>query len=404
MLRRTIKVWANVPMAPPDPILGITEAFKKDSNPNKINLGVGAYRDDKGKPWILPSVRKAEQLLRESDKEYDPISGNAKFCQLSQELTFGKKMDNIATVQTISGTGALRLAGEFLKLFSPADVYLPNPSWGNHKPIFVNSGLAVKEYTYYDPKTCGFNMAGMLKDIKAIKSNSIILLHACAHNPTGVDPKPEQWQKILETIVDKKHTVLMDMAYQGFSSGDPTKDASALRLFTKHSNDLNALLVCQSFAKNFGLYGERVGTLSVVGKDNEEKERLMSQLKKTIRPMYSNPPIHGSKLVRLILSTPELKEQWHKDLLTMSSRIFNMRSTLRSNLEKLESKLNWSHITTQIGMFCYSGLTAQEVERLKNEFSIYLTKDGRISMAGVSSDNVNYLASSIHTVTSTRSQ
>eukprot|EP00835_Amoeboradix_gromovi_P002435 NODE_138_length_17968_cov_0.291175.p3 type:complete len:404 gc:universal NODE_138_length_17968_cov_0.291175:16129-17340(+) len=402
MLRRQISIWSKVELGPADPILGISEAFFKDSNPNKINLGVGAYRDSKGKPWILPSVRQAEKLLKEADKEYDPISGSAKFCKLSQELKFGQVFDNIATTQTISGTGALRVAGEFFKAFYDKPVYLPNPSWGNHTPIFKNSGLQVQTYKYYDPSTCGLDFGGMMSNFETMANGSIVLLHACAHNPTGVDPTFQQWEEILEIMKKKQHVVLFDMAYQGFSSGDPSKDAEALRLFQKHSDKLAGLMVCQSFAKNFGLYGERVGTLSIVGKDTEEKARVMSQLKRIIRPMYSNPPIHGSKLVVSILSDPLLKKQWHEDLITMSQRIFTMRSELRKNLEDLKSELDWEHITTQIGMFCYSGLKPKEVDVLKSEYSVYLTSDGRISMAGVSKDNVQYLAYAIHRSTKSR--
>ena len=401
-MRRQISVWSKIEMGPADPILGISEAFKTDSNPNKINLGVGAYRDDKGKPWILPSVKRAEELLREADKEYDPISGNAKFCKLSQELQFGKVLENVATAQTISGTGALRVAGEFFKTYYNKPLYLPTPSWGNHTPIFKNSGLSVKQYKYYDSKTCGLDFKGMTNDFNSIADGSIVLLHACAHNPTGVDPTLEQWTEILEIMKKKRHVVLFDMAYQGFSSGDPSKDASALRLFTEHSDELAGLAACQSFAKNFGLYGERVGTLSIVGRDAQEKEKILSQLKRVIRPMYSSPPIHGSRLVTSILGNPELKAQWHKDLKTMSNRIFAMRSALQNNLTELGSTLDWSHISNQIGMFCFSGLKPEEVDLLKTEYSIYLTRDGRISMAGVSSDNVQYLAYSIHRVTKKR--
>ena len=389
-------------MAPVDPILGITEAFKQDSNPNKINLGVGAYRDDKGKPWILPSVKKAEASFKEADKEYDPISGSARFCKLSQELIFGKALENVATTQTISGTGALRVAGEFLKRHYDKPLYLPNPTWGNHIPIFKNSGISVHSYKYFDPKTNGLDFSEMTNHFNTAPNGSIVLLHACAHNPTGVDLTFENWEEILEIVKKKQHVVLFDMAYQGFSSGDPSKDARALRLFTEHSNELAGLLVCQSYAKNFGLYGERVGSLSIVGKDVKEKNRIMSQLKQIIRPMYSNPPIHGSRLVVSILSNPELKAQWHQDLKTMSNRIFSMRAALTDNLKKEGSTLDWSHITSQIGMFCYSGLTPEEVELLKSEYSIYLTKDGRVSMAGVSSDNVEYLAYSMHRVTKKR--
>lgn len=392
-------------MGPPDVILGVTEAFKRDTNPKKINLGVGAYRDDNGKPFVLPSVLEAEKRLVEKnlDKEYSPISGTAEFCKHSILFALGDDSQHVAsgqnaTVQAISGTGALRVGGAFLASFFPGvkDIYLPTPSWGNHGPIFRHSGLNVKAYRYYDPATCGFDFKGALEDLSKIPERSIVLLHACAHNPTGVDPRPEQWAEISAVVKKRNLFPFFDMAYQGFASGDVVKDAFAVRAFLK---DGHQIALAQSFAKNMGLYGERAGAFSLVCSDKEEADRTMSQIKILIRPMYSNPPIHGARLVAEILGDAKLKKEWLGDVKLMADRIITVRSTLQDNLKKLGSTRNWQHITDQIGMFCFTGMNQQQCERLTKEFSVYLTKDGRISMAGVTSKNVSYLAEAIHAVT-----
>lgn len=402
--RRYGSWFSAVQMGPPDAILGVTEAFKRDTNPKKINLGVGAYRDDNGKPYVLPTVWQAEQniLNAKLDKEYLAIGGNAEFCKLSAGLALNENTSdavppNVATVQSISGTGALRIGGAFLNSFAQGkDIYLPTPSWGNHTPIFKHSGLNVKSYRYYEPKTCGFDFNGALEDINKIPVKSIILLHACAHNPTGVDPKPEQWQELSQLIKKRNLYPFFDMAYQGFASGSVDKDAYAVRLFAKDGHEF---CLAQSYAKNMGLYGERVGAFSLVCADKDEADRCMSQIKILIRPMYSNPPIHGAHLVREILGKPELRAQWLKEVKGMADRIISVRTALKSNLEKEGSSKPWNHITDQIGMFCFTGLQPQECERITKEFSVYLTKDGRISMAGVTSKNVEYLAHAIHAVT-----
>jgi len=402
---RSSSWWANVQMGPPDAILGVTEAFKRDTNPKKINLGVGAYRDDNGKPHVLPSVLKVEKRMTEKglDKEYAGIAGVPEFTKYAIRLALGDDNKQVAdgfnaTVQGISGTGSLRIGGAFLNAFfpGPKDVYLPTPSWGNHTPIFKHSGLNVKAYRYYQPSTCGFDFQGALEDINKIPEKSIILLHACAHNPTGVDPKPEQWAELSALIKKRNLYPFFDMAYQGFASGDVDKDAFAVRLFIKEGHQI---ALAQSFAKNMGLYGERAGAFSLLCSSKEEADRTMSQLKILIRPMYSNPPIHGARLVAEILGDSALKREWLGDVKEMADRIISVRSTLRANLKKLGSARNWEHITDQIGMFCFTGMNQQQCERLSKEFSIYLTKDGRISMAGVTSKNVEYLAQAIHAVT-----
>lgn len=397
--------WSHVEMGPPDAILGVTEAFKRDQNPKKINLGAGAYRDDNGKPFVLPSVRKAEERIKskDMDKEYSPISGNADFCKHSINLALGDGNHVVAnglnaTVQGISGTGSLFIGATFLSHFFPGNrvVYLPTPSWGNHTPLFKLAGLTVKSYRYYDPKTCGLDFQGVLDDISKIPEKSIILLHACAHNPTGVDPKPEQWQELSALIKKRNLFPYFDMAYQGFASGDLTKDATAVRLFIKEGHNI---ALAQSYAKNMGLYGERIGAFTLVNSDKDEAARTLSQLKILIRPMYSNPPIYGARIVTEILGDSQLKAEWLHDVKGMADRIISVRTKLCENLKKNGSTRNWTHITDQIGMFCYTGLKGPEVERIIKDFSVYLTKDGRISMAGVTSKNVEYLAHAMHEVT-----
>ncbi|XP_041455672.1 aspartate aminotransferase, mitochondrial-like [Lytechinus variegatus] len=397
--------WDGVEMGPPDPILGVTEAFKRDTNPNKINLGVGAYRDDEGKPFILQSVKQAEEKVRgmNLDKEYLPITGLADFAKGAAKLAFGQDNPLLAegrnvTVQTISGTGSLRVGANFLRKFFPGNqvVYLPSPSWGNHTPIFKHAGLDVASYRYYDKATCGFDAAGAMEDISKIPENSIILFHACAHNPTGVDPRQEQWKELSQIVKDRKLFPFFDMAYQGFASGSLDTDAWPVRYFMDEGH---SLVLSQSFAKNMGLYGERVGGFTVLCSSAEEAKRVESQIKILIRPMYSNPPLNGARIASTILNTPDLYDLWLGELRLMSGRIISMREQLVANLKKEGSTKNWQHITDQIGMFCFTGLKPDQVERMTKEFSIYLTKDGRISVAGVSSKNNAYLAHAMHAVT-----
>ncbi|EPQ29123.1 uncharacterized protein PFL1_03411 [Pseudozyma flocculosa PF-1] len=405
--RQFKSTWAHVQGGPPDPILGVTEAFKRDQDPRKINLGVGAYRDENGKPYVLPSVRKAEELIvgAKGDKEYLPITGLADFTKNAAILAYGKdsapvKENRIAITQSISGTGALRIGGAFLQRHYPdaKTIYLPTPSWGNHTPIFRDSGLEVKQYRYYDKKTVGLDFQGMLDDIKAAPAKSIILLHACAHNPTGVDPTQEQWKQISDVLKEKEHFPFFDMAYQGFASGDIDRDAFAVRYFVEQGHQI---ALSQSFAKNMGLYGERVGAFSLVTANPDEKARVDSQIKIIVRPMYSNPPVHGAKIAGSILADQALYQQWLGEVKGMADRINGMRSTLKNLLvNDLNSKLNWDHITNQIGMFAFLGISPEQVAKLCNEHHVYLTGDGRISVAGITNHNVQHLAESLHKVTS----
>ncbi|VDK44928.1 unnamed protein product [Anisakis simplex] len=393
-------------MGPPDAILGVTEAYKADTNPNKINLGVGAYRDNEGRPHVLECVRKAEEEIMAShmDKEYAGIAGIAQFTKLAIQLALGDENLSVindkrnATVQAISGTGALRTGAEFLAKWhgGPKVIYQPAPTWGNHVPVFKFSGLDVKQYRYYDKQTCGFDEAGMLEDISNMPEKSIILLHACAHNPTGVDPKIEQWKKIEEVVRKRQLLPFFDMAYQGFASGSIDRDAFAVRYFVEHGH---CIALAQSFAKNMGLYGERVGAFTFLCGSSEEASRVMSQMKILIRPLISSPPIHGARIAMHILSNDSLKAQWLKEVKGMADRIISMRLHLKDLLEMEGSTRNWKHIVDQIGMFCYTGISPEQVNRLIENFSVYLTQDGRISMAGVTTGNVEYLARALHDVT-----
>jgi len=397
-------LWSNVQQGPPDAILGVTEAFKRDQNPQKINLGAGAYRDDNGKPYVLPSVIQAENLLAKKnlDKEYAPISGISDFCNEAIQLALSNESPIIknkfyASVQSISGTGALRVGAEFLARYAPLKtIWVPIPTWGNHNQIFKFSGLEVKSYRYYDPKTCGFDFAGMVEDLSSAPSGSVVLLHACAHNPTGVDPKPEQWKELSTLFKSKGLFPFFDMAYQGFASGNVDQDAFAVRSFL---SDGHQIALAQSFSKNMGLYGERVGLFSLTTLNKDEADRIVSQLKIIVRGMYSNPPIHGARIVSEILSNPQLTNQWLVEVKGMADRIISVRHQLKDLLGKEGSIKNWDHITNQIGMFCYTGLSKDQVKKLIDQHSVYLTNDGRISMAGVTSKNVGYLASAMHKVT-----
>ncbi|KAJ3476282.1 hypothetical protein NLI96_g11266 [Meripilus lineatus] len=354
--------WSSVPLAPPDSIFKLTAAYKADPFPQKVNLGVGAYRDDDSKPWVLPVVKKATELLLNDpnlDHEYLPITGLPEFTSAAARLILGADSPAIAegrvtSVQTISGTGANHLGALFLSRFyeyGPAgkQVYLSDPTWINHFAIFRNVQIEPLTYPYYDPKTIGLAYDAFLETLSSAPSRSVFLLHACAHNPTGVDPTKEQWGKIADVILEKGHYAFFDCAYQGFASGDLEGDAWAVREFVKRGVPL---LVCQSFAKNAGLYGERVGALHVVATTTEAANRIKSQLSVLARSEISNPPAHGARLVSLILNDEKLFGEWKQDIQTMAGRIIAMRKELHRLLtEELKTPGNWDHIVNQIGMF-----------------------------------------------------
>jgi len=392
-------VFSGIPEAPPDPILGLTLAFSADPSPDKINLGVGAYRTEEGKPLILNSVKKAEETIFKGgkfNKEYIPIDGYAEFYQLAAKFLFGDKImqshgKNIVTVQSLSGTGAVRVGVEFIHKFMPnATVYISEPTWPNHKNICNSSYVPFKTYRYYSRETNALDFDGMIEDLKSAPKGSVILLHACAHNPTGMDPTPEQWTTIADLMQSRGLFPFFDCAYQGFASGDPEKDVEAVRTFVLRCFEM---MVSQSFAKNFGLYGERVGTLNIVCSDANVTKAVRSQLKGIIRPNYSSPPSHGAYIVSTVLSTPELLEEWKTELKDMAGRIHTMRKLLYETLK--EKNIHWPHMMQQIGMFSYTGLTAKQVDVLINKHHIYLTADGRISLPGLSTKTVPIVASAI---------
>lgn len=399
--------WGHVEMGPKDPILGVSEAFQASTAPHKINVGVGAYRGDDGKPWVLPSVQEAQKRIIDQNlnMEYAPISGVPEFVAEAKKLAYGENSDalqnnRVAAVQSLSGTGALRLAGQLFAQQAEGGVkptvLLPNPTWGNHFPIFQHSGLQTQTYRYFDPKTKGLDLDGMLEDINNFEGKAVVLLHACAHNPTGVDPNAEQWAKISEACLKKGHFVLFDNAYQGFASGDTERDVASVHQFIADGHNI---ALCQSFAKNFGLYGQRVGQFSVLCADADEQARLDSQIKMIARAIYSNPPVHGARIVSTILKDPELKGMWQDEIRQMSGRINKMRVLLKDNIIKAGSKHNWDHITNQIGMFSFTGATKEQCEAMTKNHEVYLTSNGRISMAGVTTGNVEHLANALHEAT-----
>jgi len=401
--------WQNVPLAPPDSIFKLTAAYKADTFEKKVNLGVGAYRDDDNKPWVLPVVKKATQLLLNDeslDHEYLPITGLPEFTAAAAKLILAPSSPaitegRVASVQTISGTGANHLGALFLSRFygwngAKPRIWLSNPTWANHHAIFKNVGIEPVEYAYYDPKTIGLDYTGFISALKTAPERSVFLLHACAHNPTGVDPAQEEWQAIADVMIEKEHYAFFDCAYQGFASGDLDKDAWAVRYFVDRGV---ALLVCQSFAKNAGLYGERVGALHVVSTTKEAADRVKSQLSVLQRSEISNPPSHGARIVSLILNDAVLFEEWKRDIKTMAGRIIDMRKELHRLLtEELKTPGNWDHITKQIGMFSFTGISAEQSKGLIDKAHVYLTANGRISMAGLNSHNIVYFAESLDKV------
>ncbi|KAI6673306.1 hypothetical protein NL676_001212 [Syzygium grande] len=395
--------WDRVRPAPEDPITSVSEAFLADASPNKINLGVGAYRDEEGKPVVLRCVRNAEAKVAGSEfLESISASAKSRLVEESMKLVYGKDTNvigegRLAGVQTLSGTGACRLFAEFQRRFYPrSKVYFPDPTWSNHHSIWKDAEVPQSTFSYYNPKSKGLNFPALIDDIKNAPEGSFFLLHPCAHNPTGVDPTEEEWREISYHLKVKNHFPFFDMAYQGFSSGDLDRDAQAIRTFLQDGH----LIGCaQSFAKNMGLYGHRVGCLSLLCSDTIQAVAVKSQLRQIARAMYGSPPIHGVLLVSTILGDPDTKALWVEELRAMANRICKIREALRDSLEKLGSPLNWEHITNQVGMFCFSGITRQQIEQLQREFHIYMTADGRISLAGVTMRNMDYLANAIHEVT-----
>jgi len=404
------KLFEDIKEAPIDPILGTTQLYNADTSPQKINLGVGAYRTEDGKPFVLKVVQDAEKDLladminSKVNKEYSTIDGPADLKKTTQELLFGAGCEavtsgRIASVQALSGTGALRVAAEFVMTHMAAhtkkEIWVSDPTWGNHNTIFEHAGLTVKSYPYWAPATKSLNIDGMLKALESASPGALVLLHACAHNPTGVDPTEAQWEEIVEVMTRRKLTPLMDSAYQGYASGSLEKDAYSIRLFLSRGFEF---FMCQSFAKNLGLYGERIGMLHVICSTAPQAKAVLSQLKLVIRPMYSSPPKHGAELVIKILGSPARYAQWKVELEEMANRILEVRSMLRKGLETKGTPGTWNHITDQIGMFSFTGLTKAQCERLIDKHHIYLLKSGRISLAGLNKGNIPYMVDCIDEV------
>jgi aromatic-amino-acid transaminase len=392
-------MFAAVQLAPRDPILGMTEAFNADTRTNKVNLGVGVYYDDNGKLPLLAAVREAEKTRLEAApaRGYLPIEGFGAYNQAVQQLLFGKDSPllaagRVATFEALGGTGGLKIGADFLKRLAPnAEVWISDPSWENHRALFEGAGFKVNAYPYYDSATHGVNFQGMLAALNAMPAGSIVVLHACCHNPTGVDLSVEQWKRVVEAVRSRGLVAFLDMAYQGFGDGIE-EDAAALRLFADSGLPF---FVSSSFSKSFSLYGERVGALSIVTLDRDETARVTSQVKRVIRTNYSNPPTHGAAIVAAVLSTPELRKLWEQELAGMRERIRQMRVQLVEKLKARGVKQDFSFVTTQRGMFSYSGLTSAQVDRLREEFGIYAIGTGRICLAALNSRNIDAVADAI---------
>jgi len=390
---------AAVQMAPKDPILGVTEAYVADKNPNKVNLGVGVYTDDNGKVPLLECVRRAEELRVKSGtpKSYLPIDGMAAYDKAVRDLVFGAgsaavKDNRVVTVQALGGTGGLRIGADFLRQLCPgATVWISDPSWENHRALFEAAGFPVKSYPYYDAATHGVNFAAMKAALQALPAGAIVVLHSCCHNPTGVDLSQAQWREVLEVVKARGLIPFLDLAYQGFADGnDP--DAFAPRLF---SEAMQPVFLSSSYSKSFSLYGERVGAFSLVAASAEEASRALSHLKRIVRTNYSNPPTHGGDIVARVLTTPELRALWDQELGAMRDRIKAMRKALVDGIHKRVPGSDFSFILAQRGMFSYSGLTKAQVERLRAESSIYAIDTGRICVAALTTKNIDYVADAI---------
>jgi len=396
--------FSCVPAKAPDAIFHTKTQFKEDPDPRKLNLGVGAYRDDNLKPYVMPAVLEAERRIiaklesGEINKEYLPIGGDKEFCVLSQRLVLGDNCDQIkngcvAGIQTLSGTGALRVLGEFTKLFFPeTTIWMSNPTWGNHKKVFMKAGLKQNLYRYWNPAKRNLDFEGMCADLEGAKPGDVLLLHMCAHNPTGVDPTTEQWDAIAELVERKKLYAFFDSAYQGYGSGDLVKDRYAVELFGRKGL---SFMISQSYSKNMGLYGERVGCASVVCKNSATAKAVNSQLAGIVRPMWSNPPKHGVYIAKTILSDPALCQEWQEQLRAMVDRILLMRKSIRETLERLKTPGTWRHVTDQIGMFSYTGLTKSQVMYVRDKYHIYMLTSGRISIAGLSTKTVGYFCRAV---------
>ncbi|EGV36133.1 amino acid aminotransferase [Neisseria weaveri] len=392
-------MFEHIQAAPADPILGLGEAFKAETRAEKVNLGIGVYKDAQGRTPIVKAVKEAEKRLLETEntKNYLTIDGVAEYNAQTQKLLFGADSEIIAskrakTAQSLGGTGALRVAAEFVKRQTNAkNVWISAPTWPNHNAIFNAVGMNICDYRYYDKNTHGLDWDGLIEDLSKAEAGDVVLFHGCCHNPTGIDPTPEQWETLAKMSAEKGWLPLFDFAYQGFANG-LEEDAYGLRAFTKLNKEL---LVASSYSKNFGMYNERVGAFTVVAADEDTANRAFSQVKTIIRTLYSNPASHGGSTVALVLKDEGLKAQWIAELDEMRGRIKEMRQKFVDLLKEYGAEQDFSFIIEQNGMFSFSGLTPEQVDRLKDEFAIYAVRSGRINVAGITEDNIRYLCQSI---------
>ncbi|CAM9739577.1 aspartate aminotransferase, cytoplasmic [Lampetra fluviatilis] len=400
--------FSEVPLAPPVAVFQLTADFKADPDPKKVNLGVGAYRTDEGLPWVLPVVARVEQQMGAGvlDHEYLPVVGSPSFTRAATAITLGHDSIAIAEgraggVQALGGTGALHVGAQFLKRWHTPNVpvYVSSPTWENHNAVFRDAGFTdIRSYRYWDAEKRGLAIDALIADFELAPPHSVMLLHACAHNPTGTDPTPAEWDRIFTVVKEKQLFPFFDSAYQGFASGDLDRDAAAVRLFVSRGMEL---LCAQSFSKNFGLYNERVGNLVVVARDPTRLQAIISQMVMVVRPLWSNPPHHGGTIVATTLNNPALFAEWKDNVRTMAERVLLMREKLREKLKSLGTPGNWDHITRQIGMFSYTGLNPAQVEFLIKQKHVYLMKSGRINMCGLNSHNLDYVAEAIHATVTT---
>nr|WP_221230797.1 amino acid aminotransferase [Xanthomonas sp. CFBP 8152] len=397
-----VSFFANVEQVPGDPILGLTEAYNADSRPNKVNLGVGIYYDENGRIPLLRAVHKIEQQLALDAKPrgYLPIDGLAAYGKATQELLFGAESalvasGRVATSQTVGGSGALRVGADLLKKLLPTStIAISNPSWENHRAVFGAAGFEVVDYTYFDAASHGLNFDGMLADLARLEPGTVVLLHACCHNPTGADLSREQWKQVAGLLKERNLFPFVDIAYQGFDKGIEA-DAYAVRLLA--AEGIDSYVVASSYSKSFSLYGERVGALSVVSATAAEAKAVQSQVKRIIRTIYSSPSTHGAALVAGVLTSPELRDLWEQELTEMRERIHALRAGLVAKLATLGAP-EFDFIQRQAGMFSYSGLTRTQVDRLRDEFAIYAVGTGRICVAALSQRNLDYVAQAVATV------
>lgn len=395
--------FADLVQDPPIEVFELTRQFNESNNPNKVNLGVGAYKDDYGKPWVLPVVRTVEQQLAHDltlNHEYLPVLGLAEFTSAAVKLVLGSDSPAVVNnqafgVQTISGTGALKVGFDFLAKNGYKHMYISKPTWGNHKLMGEVAGFTVKYYRYYHAASKSIDFEGLKEDLLAAPENSVVVVHGCAHNPSGLDLTLEQWSVLSQLFKQKKLFPFFDVAYQGFCSGDLDKDAAAVRFFVQENHEL---FVSQSFAKNMGLYNERCGNLTVVVANSELIPRLKSQLTLTVRANYSNPPAHGARIAASILNNKALNDEWRENLRTMSNRMNNMRQLLYQKLNILSTPGNWDHILRSVGLFSFTGLNERQCNYLIKEYHVFLLRDGRINVSALTVGNIDYVANAIYDV------